>query len=258
MTARIEGPFAPLALLLAALLSLVPIRVPAQSAPCERTSFAGQNYVTCEVPPGADLRVWHTSAGGTLYGAFGRIDSALKTEGKRLAFAMNGGMYHADRSPVGLLVDNGETQAPIVTQAGSGNFGMLPNGVFCVGARGYAVVESRAFKKNPPACRFATQSGPMLVIDGALHPRFLPDSDSRFIRNGVGVRRDGTAIFAISDDPVTFHEFGTFFRDGLKTPQALYLDGKISRLYAPALRRADFGFPMGPIVGLALADPAGD
>ena len=91
----------------------------------------------------------------------------------------------------------------------------------------------------------------MLVIDGALHPRFLPDSTSRHIRNGVGTTADGGhAVFAISDSAVTFHEFGRLFRDGLGLPNALYLDGSVSRLYAPSIGRADAGFALGPILGV--------
>ncbi|WP_084694958.1 phosphodiester glycosidase family protein [Haematobacter missouriensis] len=258
MTGRFEGPFAPVLLFFAALMSLVPVAAPAAASPCERMTFGGEGYVLCSVPKGADMRVWHRDAAGSLYGSFRRIDNDLRTEGRRLGFAMNGGMYHANRDPVGLLVTDGVEHNAIVTGASKGNFGMLPNGIFCIGDGGYAVIESRAFARHPLPCRFATQSGPMLVIEGELHPRFLPDSDSRFIRNGVGVRQDGTAVFAISDRPVTFYEFGRLFRDGLKTPNALYLDGKISRLYAPALRRNDFGFPMGPIVGLAVPENAAD
>jgi uncharacterized protein YigE (DUF2233 family) len=96
----------------------------------------------------------------------------------------------------------------------------------------------------------------MLVIDGALHPRFLPDATSRFVRNGVGISPDGrTAHFLISDGPVTFQEFARAFRDGLGVPQALYFDGNVSRLYAPELGRADSGRRLGPIVGLVV--PAG-
>jgi uncharacterized protein YigE (DUF2233 family) len=91
----------------------------------------------------------------------------------------------------------------------------------------------------------------MLVIDGALHPRFLPDSTSRYIRNGVGTSKDGTrVVFAISGNAVTFHEFASLFRDRLGTPEALYFDGNISRLYAPSVGRSDAGFAMGPIVGV--------
>ena len=74
------------------------------------------------------------------------------------------------------------------------------------------VFETLDFVKQAPDCSFATQSGPMLVIDGDLHPRFLPDSTSRFIRNGVGTSADGSkAIFVISNNTVTFHEFGHFW-----------------------------------------------
>jgi uncharacterized protein YigE (DUF2233 family) len=92
----------------------------------------------------------------------------------------------------------------------------------------------------------------MLVIDGALHPRFLIDSDSRYIRNGVGTSDDGRAWFVISDAPVNFHRFGRVFRDHLGAKQALYFDGKVSRLYAPGLGRNDLGFPLGPMVGLVV------
>ena len=100
--------------------------------------------------------------------------------------------------------------------------------------------------------QFGTQSGPMLVIDGELHPRFLPDSDSRYTRNGVGTSADGSrAVFVISDNTVNFHSFGSYFRDRLELPNALYFDGNVSRLRAPALRRDDSGFtPLGPIIGV--------
>ena len=94
----------------------------------------------------------------------------------------------------------------------------------------------------------------MLVIDGALHPRFIQGSDSRFVRNGVGTSRDGRRVwFLISDAPVSFHRFARVFRDHLGARQALYLDGKVSRLHAPGLDRSDQGFlPLGPILGVVV------
>ena len=91
----------------------------------------------------------------------------------------------------------------------------------------------------------------MLVIDGALHPSFLPDSTSYKLRNGVGVREDGLmAWFVLANTPVTFDRFARFFRDGLGARNALYFDGSISRLYAPDLGRSGAGFALGPMVGL--------
>ncbi len=225
-------------------------------AACRPFSHEGRGYVLCEAGPGDDVRLFLNAPDGRAFGTFDRIEETLAAEKARLGFAMNAGMYHADRRPVGLFVESGEERAALVTAAGPGNFGMLPNGVFCIGEAGYRVIESRAFADNPPACRFASQSGPMLVVDGALHPRFLPDSTSRYVRNGVGVAEDGSrAVFAISDRPVTFHEFARLFRDALGLPQALYFDGSISRLYAPELGRFDPGLPMGPVVGVVV--PAG-
>jgi uncharacterized protein YigE (DUF2233 family) len=222
-------------------------------AACRDIQFENEPYTVCEIAPRSDLRLFLNGPDGAL-GTFAAVNELLTQQGEALTFAMNAGMYHADRAPVGLFIEDGREITPIITSDGPGNFGLLPNGVLCIGDI-FAVVEARAFAASPPTCRYATQSGPMLVIDGALHPRFLPDSDSYNIRNGVGVRADGTAIFAISGRRINFHSFARLFRDALGTPNALFLDGSISRLYAPALDRDDAGFPMGPIVGLVTAAP---
>lgn len=233
--------------------ALLALAAPAGAQTCRAIVFEDTPFTVCQAQAGADLRLWLNDAEGRLIGTPERLANEL-AEGEALAFAMNAGMYHPDRRPVGLHVENGATVAPIVTAAGPGNFGMLPNGVFCAD-QDFAVIESRRFAQDAPACRIATQSGPMLVIEGALHPRFLPESDSLNIRNGVGVSADGqTAWFAISDAPVTFHRFARLFRDELGAPDALYLDGSVSRLIAPGLGRADLGVPMGPIIGVVTRD----
>jgi len=232
--------------LFALALLLAPVAV--EAAECRDTTFEGASYSLCEVVAGEDLRLFHSGPDGA-YGSFKNVDEALGAEGKALGFAMNAGMYHRDLAPVGLYVEDGVEVAPLITSDGPGNFGLLPNGVFCIGDS-FRVIESRTFKKTRPDCRYATQSGPMLVIDGKLHPKLLADSDSLYVRNGVGVSADGSrAVFAISNDAVNFHSFARFFRDELGLKDALYFDGNISRLYAPALARHDGGFPMGPIVG---------
>ncbi|WP_370541681.1 phosphodiester glycosidase family protein [Actibacterium sp. 188UL27-1] len=227
-------------------------------ANCSPIAFDGVPFTICSYPTkNVDLRLFHRGSNGNAFGSFRAIDRILNADGKALIFAMNAGMFHDDLSAVGLYIEEAQQSAPLVKRAGPGNFGLLPNGVFCIGKNGTAtVIETLTYAKDTPSCRFATQSGPMLVIDGKLHPRFIPDSDSVNIRNGVGVSADGALVhFAISDARVNFHHFGRLFRDMLDTPNALYLDGKVSRLHAPDLRRSDPGFPMGPIVGIVDTAP---
>lgn len=223
---------------------------PAAAVTCEDIAYAGNSYTVCTVDVAAeDLRLFYKDADDAVIGSFSGI--AAQSGVNALVFAMNAGMYHDDRRPVGHYVEDGVEVMRVIPNAGPGNFGLLPNGVLCINDDSARVYETLEYLAQAPACRDATQSGPMLVIDGALHPRFLVDSTSRFIRNGVGTSRDGrTAVFAISNNPVTFHQFGSLFRDHLRLSQALYFDGKVSRLYSRALGRSDFGFQLGPMVAV--------
>lgn len=234
-------------------LVLMLLALPAQAAECRTETVSGASYTICEVDLTAErLELFWADDTGQVYGFFGNVDKALEAQGLTLGFATNAGMYHDDRRPVGHYVENGVEVQKVIPNAGPGNFGLLPNGVLCLREGRADVFETQAFLLAEPDCRSATQSGPILVIDGALHPRFLVDSTSRFIRNGVGTSQDGTrAVFVISDTPVTFHTFGTLFRDHLGLRNALYLDGNISRLRAPDLGRSGTGFTrLGPIIGV--------
>lgn len=226
----------------------------AQSAAAERCKterFEDIGFTWCRIDLAKEqLRLWLYGPDGLPYGSFDRLNGTLAEDGKTLGIAMNAGMYHRDRAPVGHYVENGSEVARLITSEGPGNFGLLPNGVLCLQGDRAEVIESRAFAATAPGCAFATQSGPMLLIEGALHPRFLPKSDSRHIRNGVGVRAGGReVVLVIAEDPVNFHRFARFFRDRLGVRDALFLDGTVSKLFAPELGRNDVGLPMGPILG---------
>ncbi len=231
-------------------LALALLASPALAVTCEDVLFDGMGYSICTVDPATErLELFLYDDMGVPIADFATLKQLYSR--RTIPFAMNAGMYHEDRSPVGYFTLNGVEVAPLLTGPSDGNFGMLPNGVLCIRPGQARVFETLVFEKLSSRCDFATQSGPMLVIDGALHPRFLPDSTSRFVRNGVGTTDSGDrAVFAISNRPVTFYEFARFFRDELGLPLALYFDGNVSQLHAPELGRSDRGRDMGPIVAV--------
>ncbi|QWF15572.1 phosphodiester glycosidase family protein [Lysobacter capsici] len=178
-----------------------------------------------------------------------RLQSWLAARGQRLRYAMNAGMYEPDYSPVGLFVADGRQLAPLNLRDGEGNFYLKPNGVFLLSDSGARVVESSRYPALSKGVRLATQSGPLLLQDGRIHPGFDPQSKSRHIRNGIAVK-DGIVLLVISDTAVNLYEFAAYFRDTLHCADALYLDGTVSSLYAPELKRYDARSRLGPILGV--------
>ena len=227
---------------------------PINKAPaCRPLAYENTDYTICKFDPRHDdIRQFLRGKDGNILGSFDAVNAELAKSGEQLVFAMNGGMYHKDRSPVGLYREDGQTMAKIQTKASSGNFGLLPNGVFYNHQGQFGVTETKTFMLKSTFPDNATQSGPMLVIDGKLHPKFNKGSTSLKIRNGVGQTKSGEIIFVKSDRPVNFYDFASLFKDELKTPNALYLDGVISRVFSTELGRNDFGAKMGPIIGVVV------
>lgn len=198
-------------------------------------------------PRDHELRLFSAGEDGQPLGRFENLPQEI--DGAPLVFAMNAGMFDANLDPIGLHIENGETIVEANTKDGPGNFHMKPNGVFFLENGRPSVMSTEAYLAVRPPAELATQSGPMLVIQGELHPRFLPDSDSLKRRNGVGVAQDGEAYFVIADEPVSFHHFARLFRDELGTEDALFFDGGfVPSLYAPHLERSDGWLPLGPMI----------
>lgn len=219
----------------------------ASAEPCRTQSFGAESYIVCSFDlTRQNILTYWRGDDGKPYRTFAALADDLEAKGRSLRFAMNGGMYRNDLRPVGLYIENGRelTAANTATLTGAPsqipNFYKKPNGVFYIGDGEAGIVETSRFLALRPRANFATQSGPMLVIDGAIHPAFIVRSSDRKPRNGVGVSSRTRAQFVITRGWVTFHEFARFFRDGLGCDNALFLDGgAASGLYAPELGRDD-------------------
>jgi uncharacterized protein YigE (DUF2233 family) len=165
---------------------------------------------------------------------------AIQTEKPKcpIKFGMNAGMFHQDFSTVGLFVEKGEIRQGLnVAKQGGGNFLIQPNGVVYWDQQQAKVVTTDEYQLKNPNPDFATQSGPMLVIDGKINQHFIAHSDSLKIRNAVGAYQ-GQLWFVITEQPINFYHFARFFRDELKIKHALYLDGgSVPSLYLPKQKR---------------------
>ena len=219
----------------------------AAEAECRVQSFEGMDYAVCSFDVReTDLRIFWRDDEENPYRTFSALAEDLAGRGLELEFAMNGGMYGGDLSPIGLLIAEGrELRRANLAEAPANvrpvpNFYKKPNGVFHIGDGQAGVMETGRFLDTGPPARFATQSGPLLVIDGALHPALIEGSTDRKLRNGVGVSSPAMVHFAISQGRVNFHDFARFFRDGLGCDNALFLDGgSAPGLYSPSLERND-------------------
>lgn len=214
---------------------------------CRQMRFEESRFTVCD---GTGKRIELIAAGRNEAPVrqLADLEAFLGKRASQVAFAMNAGMFGIDGKPIGLAIVEGRQVRAINRRTGGGNFHLMPNGIFQVHRDGRAEVITTARWRASPSIRIATQSGPMLVIDGKLHPSFSHDGSSRHIRNGVGVNNGGKPLFVISEGDVSLGKFARFFRDGLKCRNALFFDGAVSALWDPANHRRDITTPLGPLV----------
>ncbi|NJC06265.1 uncharacterized protein YigE (DUF2233 family) [Sphingomonas kaistensis] len=220
----------------------------AATGACRSLLFEGQRFTICR-DPGARLELALDDPRGRPLRSFVALEQVLGPRAAKVRFAMNAGMFDEEGRPIGLAISERLEARGINRRTdGGGNFHLQPNGVFLVRDDGTAAVVATPYFRPSAAIRLATQSGPMLVIDGRLNPRFDADGRSRHVRNGVGVDPDGVPVFAISDAPVSFGRFARLFAGPLECRNALYLDGAVSSLWDPANFRMDGLVPIGPMI----------
>ena len=209
---------------------------PAPSRPSGVTishvSLAGKNFIVAQIDLAhADLQLFWKNTAGQRDAHFDAPKAELHNRHRKLLFATNAGIFDPSYAPLGLHVEYGKIAVPLNQASGTGNFYLKPNGIFLLNRQGAQIVQTDKFTGPTSDTILATQSGPMLVIDGAINPLFPQDSPNRRIRSGVGVGPSGQVYFAISTEPVTFNALAALFRDSLHCWQALYLDGVISQFY---------------------------
>jgi uncharacterized protein YigE (DUF2233 family) len=196
-----------------------------------------------------DLKLYWKDDQQKIFKSIQNLKSWLDKKHKKLVFAMNGGMYKKDHSPQGIFIENQKLITALDTTSGAGNFYLKPNGVFYINANNLPVICSTSRFINNGKLKYATQSGPMLVIDGQIHSAFKEGSTNFNIRNGVGILPDNRVVFAMSKKELNLYEFAKYFKS-LGCKNALYLDGLVSRTYLPGKNWKQTDGNFGVIIGV--------
>ena len=221
----------------------------ATSSSCRETSFENTPLVHCVADPARHRIVTALGPSDAPFRSLAALAGGRPADASPVAFAVNGGMFDEAGLPIGYYVEDGKRLKELNRASGAGNFHLLPNGVFFGSSGAWQVRTAEDFYANvSDRPRFGTQSGPMLVIGGKLHPKIDDNGSSQNIRNGVGVDGSGRAHFVMSLKPISFGRLARYYRDELAVADALYLDGNVSVLWDPASGRLDYGAPIGPMI----------
>jgi len=200
-------------------------------------------------PAKQDIQLYWKNDKGEILRSIQNLKTFVESKKAALVFAANAGMYQADNKPLGLFIQNGKTVTPLNTRSGSGNFYMKPNGVFYLTTDDKAVVCETMNFLNNGAIKFATQSGPMLLVDEQIHSAFVKGSSNLNIRNGVGILPNNNIVFAMSKKEINFYDFALYFQK-LGCKNALYLDGFVSRMYLPEKKWIQTDGNFGVMIGV--------
>lgn len=209
-----------------------------------QVSFKGHPFTWYRVDLKTDsLRFISRDNAGQPLKSFQNVLRLFREKNMAVRFLTNGPLYEPPFITCGLYIEEYEQIVALNLESGNGNFGLKPNGVLLIdGQRRAKILKSEDYLSHNTNIRYAIQSGPLLLYQNKLHPKFRENSPNLHIRSGVGVALDGTLVFAINREPLNFHQFASFFRDYLKVPNALYLDGGLSEIYAPEIGCTDLPF----------------
>lgn len=211
----------------------------------EKVNRDGVRYFVWKAKPENVRVVWKDDAGKPFLN-LPAAKAYLDGKSEKTLMLMNGGIFEPGGIPSGLLVQNSKELLPVNRRDGEGNFFLKPNGIFFISDKGARVIETGKWPLGGEKVSYAVQSGPLLLENSKIHPAFNKSSESRLLRNGVGVAGDGMVVFAISDskgerDPNLYGFAELFLSLGCK--DALFLDGNISQMrFGDDLKKPTGGF----------------
>ena len=219
------------------------------------SSELNKDIISYEVDPQSqNLALYWKNENGKILRNFSALKEHTESNGEELIFAANAGMYQENQTPLGLYIEKGKTLHKINKRKNAyGNFYLQPNGVFFLTKDKKASICKTDDFSHASNIQFATQSGPMLLIDGDIHPKLTKGSKNLNIRNGVGILPDGKVLFAMSKKRINFYDFATYFKNQ-GCANALYLDGFVSKVYLPSKDWIQLKGNFGVMIGVTVPE----
>lgn len=220
--------------------------------------FKGIKYYMCVVnmeDKSQEINFHLKNKAGKTYNNISALLKDKELDSLEFLMVTNAGMYTPNHEPQGLFIEKGKVINPLdeSNTNNNTNFYLFPNGVFYIDSNNNANIKitTEYSKLNKTLhAKYATQSGPMLVIDNKIHDKFVQGSKNINIRSGVGITDNKRVIFLISDEQVNFWDFATVFKDIFGCKNALYLDGAISLMYLNKIKTNDIGGNFGPLISV--------
>jgi uncharacterized protein YigE (DUF2233 family) len=222
-------------------------------------NFKGVNYNLFVADVDSNkIRMHWRNKNGKNYFSISSLISNLKAEKLDPLMVTNAGMYTRNCEPQGLFIEGYmnelrklDTTAPIT----DANFYLKPNGVYFIDTAGFSHICTtqdfyRQYNSKDIAVRYATQSGPMLLIDGEIHHSFSKGSFNKKIRSGVGIINEKRTVFIISQTDANFYDFALLMKDVFGCKEALFLDGAISSMYLKNIDSTSLGGHFGPMISI--------
>jgi uncharacterized protein YigE (DUF2233 family) len=195
---------------------------------------------------------------GDYFHTFSALDAYFKSKKDSCEMITNAGMFEPNYQPVGLYIEAAKkvkNRLNTDTFYNSDNFHLYPNGIFFIDSNTIPCIKTtKAFRTLDSAyvkkIKIATQSGPMLIIDKTIHPKFSKISANDKIRSGVGIMQGNKVVFACTEYPETFYNFADFLKTIFSCDNALFLDGAISKMYLKGYNQPDGIMHFGPMISI--------
>ncbi len=172
----------------------------------------------------------HWRRGGRPYGTLDALRADLLRQGRCPLFLSNAGIYGTNGAPLGLHVEAGKVLKGLNRSKGTGNF-FWQSGVFAI-RRGKPEIVPRSTWRGAAGVSLATQSGPLLVLNGKRTSAGRASANG-YSRSAVVIYRDGRLGFVHSRWASSFAALVDRAARPGPIRHMLYLDGSINDWWQP-------------------------